>query len=330
MPAKEKEGCSGNKKSDARGSNDKNLDLRLGPPGESFIQGAKRVFEDIVTHKARDTKLLHKHPCLKPPLSDQKIEELADSRTCWPEKTTLALRRVIQELKTQPNPSYKQFSLTSPLNVTVAKSSQEHVFNEADFLNLNNEALSSPVILPGNSPKRIPPGPVVGWPPIGSFRKNIANNLLCRQTPEMSSSEFRKQDNGEHLSGDPNQHMFVKIYMDGFPIGRKLNLKAYDSYEKLSVAINELFRGLLAAQSTVSDDTNAEREDMNAENGECTLVYEDNEGDRILVGDVPWNMFVSTAKRLRIMKSSGLTASPPFVSSDQENTPLDSAAKTGR
>lgn len=38
----------------------------------------------------------------------------------------------------------------------------------------------------------------------------------------------------------------------------------------------------------MSDDTNAEREDMNAENGECTLVYEDNEGDRILVGDVPW------------------------------------------
>lgn len=330
MPAKEKEGCLGNNKTDAGGSNDKNLDLTLGPPGESFIQGAKRVFEDAVTHKAGHPKLLHKHPCLNPPLTDQKIEVLADSRTCWTEKTTLAFRRVIQELKMQPNSSYKQFSLTSPLNEMVAKSSQECVYNEADLLNLNNEALSSPVILPGNSPKRIPPGPVVGWPPLGSFRKNIANNFLCRQTSELSSNNFGRQDNCERQSEDPNQHMFVKIYMDGFPIGRKLNLKAYDSYEKLSVAINELFRGLLAAHSFTGDDTSAKREDTNAENGECTLVYEDNEGDRILVGDVPWNMFVSTAKRLCILKSSGHSASLPLVSSDQENKPLDSAAKTGK
>jgi auxin-responsive protein IAA len=34
--------------------------------------------------------------------------------------------------------------------------------------------------------------------------------------------------------------------MEGVPIGRKINLNAYDSYEKLSVAIDELFRGLLA------------------------------------------------------------------------------------
>ncbi|KAF8023226.1 hypothetical protein BT93_F0664 [Corymbia citriodora subsp. variegata] len=330
MPAKEKEGCLDNYKTDAGGSNDKNLDLRLGPPGESFIQGAKRVFEDTVTHKAGDTKLLHKHPCLNPPLTDPKIEELADSRTCWSETTTLALRTVIQQLKTQPNSSCKQVSLTTPLNVTVAKSSQECVYNEADLLNLNNEAPPSPVILPGNSPKRIPPGPVVGWPPIGSFRKNRANNFLCRQTSELSANNFGKQDNDESQSEDPNQHMFVKIYMDGFPIGRKLNLKAYDSYEKLSVAINELFRGLLAAHSATSDYTNAKTEDTSAENGECTLVYEDNEGDRILVGDVPWNMFVSTAKRLRILKSSGHTASTPFVSCDQENNPLHSAAKTGR
>lgn len=40
--------------------------------------------------------------------------------------------------------------------------------------------------------------------------------------------------------------MFVKINMDGVPIGRKVDLKAYDSYEKLSFAIDELFGDLLA------------------------------------------------------------------------------------
>ncbi|XP_021912603.1 auxin-responsive protein IAA18-like, partial [Carica papaya] len=41
--------------------------------------------------------------------------------------------------------------------------------------------------------------------------------------------------------------------------------------------------------------------------GEYTLVYEDNEGDRMLVGDVPWHMFVSTVKRLRVLKTSELS-----------------------
>lgn len=38
--------------------------------------------------------------------------------------------------------------------------------------------------------------------------------------------------------------------MDGVPIGRKVDLKAYDSYDKLSSAVDELFRGLLAGIST--------------------------------------------------------------------------------
>lgn len=43
-----------------------------------------------------------------------------------------------------------------------------------------------------------------------------------------------------------NEHLFVKVYMEGFPIGRKVDLRAYDSYKKLSVAIDELFGGLVA------------------------------------------------------------------------------------
>lgn len=42
------------------------------------------------------------------------------------------------------------------------------------------------------------------------------------------------------------KNLFVKINMDGVPIGRKVDLTAYDSYEKLSTAVDQLFRGLLA------------------------------------------------------------------------------------
>lgn len=114
--------------------------------------------------------------------------------------------------------------------------------------------------------------------------------------------------------------------MDGVPIGRKVDLNAYGSYEKLSSAVDELFRGLLAAGTSKVFDLNvfdAQRDspaggiDNKQEeqkpitglldgSGEYTLVYEDNEGDRMLVGDVPWHMFVSTVKRLRVLKSSDL------------------------
>ena len=46
--------------------------------------------------------------------------------------------------------------------------------------------------------------------------------------------------------------MFVKINMDGVPIGRKVDLSAYPSYEKLSSAVDELFRGLLAGNDNSS------------------------------------------------------------------------------
>lgn len=40
--------------------------------------------------------------------------------------------------------------------------------------------------------------------------------------------------------------LFVKINMDGVPIGRKIDLNAYDNYQRLSSAVDELFRALLA------------------------------------------------------------------------------------
>ncbi|KAM0002719.1 putative transcription factor interactor and regulator AUX-IAA family [Helianthus debilis subsp. tardiflorus] len=48
---------------------------------------------------------------------------------------------------------------------------------------------------------------------------------------------------------------------------------------------------------------------------EFVLTYEDKEGDWMLVGDVPWRMFLGTVKRLRIMKTSdsnGLGTFDPF------------------
>ncbi|XP_072959975.1 auxin-responsive protein IAA16-like [Typha angustifolia] len=152
--------------------------------------------------------------------------------------------------------------------------------------------------------------PVVGWPPIRSFRKNIAST-----SKPSSESQNGVAETATKLKND-KKGLFVKINMDGIPIGRKVDLKAYNSYEKLSLTVDELFRGLIAAQmdplAAGSQKNSLDKPAITGlldGSGEYTLVYEDDEGDRMLVGDVPWDMFVSTAKRLRVLKSSDLSAS---------------------
>ncbi|KAK0596824.1 hypothetical protein LWI29_019372 [Acer saccharum] len=118
----------------------------------------------------------------------------------------------------------------------------------------------SPVAL--NSQKRTAPAPVVGWPPIRSFRKNLASTSASKPStesspngrPPCSSKRFQCWWNGEQARGRESDH---------WRFGWKWR---------------------------------------------NTLVYEDNEGDRMLVGDVPWHMFVSTVKRLRVLKSSEVSA----------------------
>ncbi|KAH0449659.1 hypothetical protein IEQ34_020351 [Dendrobium chrysotoxum] len=76
--------------------------------------------------------------------------------------------------------------------------------------------------------------PVVGLPPIRSPRKNLNQHLEAhRRAPKPATSKKK---------------FIVKINVVGIPIGRKIDILAYDCYEKLSSAVDKLFRDLLAAQ----------------------------------------------------------------------------------
>lgn len=77
-----------------------------------------------------------------------------------------------------------------------------------------------------------------------SFRKNFAASS-SKPPPEKQNME--DTINGKKADV-PKNGLFVKINMDGVPIGRKVDLAAYDSYDKLAVAVVELFRGLLAGK----------------------------------------------------------------------------------
>ncbi|KAL9239712.1 hypothetical protein vseg_014007 [Gypsophila vaccaria] len=115
---------------------------------------------------------------------------------------------------------------------------------------------------------------IVGWPPVRSYRKN---NLQPKKTEQADGSG-----------------KYVKVSMDGAPFLRKIDLKVYVSYEELLQALGNMFKVFIGTYS--------ERDSYNG--SEYAPTYEDKDGDWMLVGDVPWEMFITSCKRLRIMKSS--------------------------
>ncbi|KAL4368941.1 hypothetical protein GQ457_05G003040 [Hibiscus cannabinus] len=134
---------------------------------------------------------------------------------------------------------------------------------------------------------------VVGWPPVRSFRKNI----LAAATQKSGSSD---ESGGEKAA-------FLKVSMDGAPYLRKVDLRMYTSYHQLSDALAKMFSSFTignCGSQGVKDFMN-ESKLMDLLNGsDYVPTYEDKDGDWMLVGDVPWEMFVESCKRLRIMKGT--------------------------
>ncbi|KAG4112666.1 hypothetical protein ERO13_D13G175400v2 [Gossypium hirsutum] len=141
---------------------------------------------------------------------------------------------------------------------------------------LPEESMSSNATASKNCDQETAPLPkaqVIGWPPIRSYRKN---NLQ----PKKSEGE---------ISG-----IYVKVSMDGAPYLRKIDLKVFKGYQELLKALEDMFKFKAGEYS--------EREGYNG--SEFVPTYEDKDGDWMLVGDVPWEMFTNSCKKLRIMKGS--------------------------
>ncbi|XP_027340166.1 auxin-responsive protein IAA27-like [Abrus precatorius] len=136
---------------------------------------------------------------------------------------------------------------------------------------------------------------VVGWPPIrSSFRKN-----------SMATQPQKNDADTEAKSGC----LYVKVSMEGAPYQRKVDLNSFSTYRELSLALEKMFSCFTISQcgsyGVSSRENLSESRLMDLLHGsEYVLTYEDKDGDLMLVGDVPWEMFTESCKRLRIMKSS--------------------------
>lgn len=102
---------------------------------------------------------------------------------------------------------------------------------------------------------------VVGWPPVRCYRRNVLTK------PESDAG---------------SKTMFVKVSMDGAPYLRKIDLNLYNNYFDLLKALENMFNYIHGCEY-------------------AAITYEDKDGDWMLAGDVPWDLFLTCCKRLRII-----------------------------
>ena len=150
------------------------------------------------------------------------------------------------------------------------------------------------------------PSPVVGWPPLRRpYRVNSFNHSKSPATEVFNSNSEKKKRNFR-------SSLFVKVNMDGIAIGRKVDLSVHSSYETLAQTLEDMFRESTTAITfngsngedfgiLVGGDQHSKLLDGSSK---FVLTYEDKDGDWMLVGDVPWGMFLSSVRRLRIMRTS--------------------------
>ncbi|KAI5326629.1 PREDICTED: auxin-responsive [Prunus dulcis] len=196
------------------------------------------------------------------------------------------------------NNGKRGFSETVDLKLNI--SSQDETADEDDqdqqLLELKKEKNAAAPAPGANDPSKPPASKaqVVGWPPVRSFRKNIVT--------------VQKKSSDEGEKGNSNiSAAFVKVSMDGAPYLRKVDLKLYKSYQELSTALGKMFSSFTIGNcgSDGMKDFMNESKLIDLLNGsDYVPTYEDKDGDWMLVGDVPWGMFVDSCKRLRIMKGS--------------------------
>ncbi|GMI69517.1 indole-3-acetic acid inducible 30 [Hibiscus trionum] len=127
------------------------------------------------------------------------------------------------------------------------------------------------------------------------FGTDLRLGLSISTSPSYAREQkMCRQVFGEEENECKSATFFVKVYMEGIPIGRKLDLLAHDNYYDLIRTLQHMFNtNIIWAEAEVDGDHYEKYH---------VLTYEDKEGDWMMIGDVPWEMFLSAVRRLKISK----------------------------
>ncbi|GAB2269390.1 hypothetical protein Dimus_004309 [Dionaea muscipula] len=152
---------------------------------------------------------------------------------------------------------------------------------------------------------------VAGWPPICSFRRNTVASA-CTNNDGIDDEEEEEEESKSKSKSKSKSGccLYVKVSMDGAPYLRKVDLNTHRRYGDLSSALEKMFSCFIVGQCGSKGDRGFRgppggiRSPKLSLDSDYVLTYEDKDGDWMLVGDVPWEMFTSMCTRLRIMKAS--------------------------
>ncbi|KAK8641092.1 hypothetical protein V6N13_010521 [Hibiscus sabdariffa] len=122
---------------------------------------------------------------------------------------------------------------------------------------------------------------VVGWPPIKTWRKKIFQQQ--HRVGRIGNNRVADTDSGRSI--------YVKVKMEGVAITRKVDIRLYHSYQTLTNSLITLF----ARDKKCADDDYTR----------YILTYLDKEGDWLIAGDIPWQSFIRSVQRLKIVKNWG-------------------------
>ncbi|KAI3443864.1 hypothetical protein Pfo_000529 [Paulownia fortunei] len=126
---------------------------------------------------------------------------------------------------------------------------------------------------------------LVGWPPVKSWMKKFCQQNHRQCTADNYITVENDSGSGGGGGGRESTSMYVKVKMEGIGIARKVDLSIHHSYQSLTATLVAMF-------------------------GKCQenvkmykLTYQDREGDWLLAGDVPWESFIQSVQRLKLLNN---------------------------
>ncbi|OEL23876.1 putative auxin-responsive protein IAA29 [Dichanthelium oligosanthes] len=102
---------------------------------------------------------------------------------------------------------------------------------------------------------------------------------------------------------------FVKVFMQGGVVGRKINLATHQNYASLSFTLKRLGNNYSMPSCELNGLVNNEDDGVLDDNN-FILFYDNMDGDRFFLGEVPWEVFIISVKRIYIL---------PVPQEEQEN-----------
>ncbi|CAH8306110.1 unnamed protein product [Eruca vesicaria subsp. sativa] len=201
------------------------------------------------------------------------------------------------------NNGKRGFSETVDLKLNLSSTAMDSV-SGVDLENMKEKVVKPPA-----------KAQVVGWPPVRSFRKNVMSGQKPITGEAVGGTEKTSGSNGATSSASVGATAaYVKVSMDGAPYLRKIDLKLYKTYQDLSDALSKMFSSFTIGNygpQGMKDFMNESKLIDLLNGSDYVPTYEDKDGDWMLVGDVPWEMFVDSCKRVRIMKGSEASGLAP-------------------